>query len=194
MGAISPLSFRGAAHGPQDWEQTMFPEITRDEVFRIETMHLWLRWPVFADAEALAHIVDQDCHETSSSRDAAGTAPDRHRPLACRDGGGQRAASDARAERRRAGDRHRPCRTRSGPALPARVRRRDASARRGGGRSHADHDEMARRHPRTARSVHGPAARPVSSGRICGLVRAGLRRPLPSSARAGEGGPAKRAG
>lgn len=41
----------------------MFPEITRDEVFRIETMHLWLRWPVFADAEALAHIVDQDCHE-----------------------------------------------------------------------------------------------------------------------------------
>lgn len=28
----------------------MFPEITRDEVFRIESRRLWLRWPTVADA------------------------------------------------------------------------------------------------------------------------------------------------
>ena len=28
----------------------MFPEITRDDVFRIESRRLWLRWPVMADA------------------------------------------------------------------------------------------------------------------------------------------------
>lgn len=34
----------------------MFPEITRDEVFRIETRRLWLRWPMFADANDLADL------------------------------------------------------------------------------------------------------------------------------------------
>jgi RimJ/RimL family protein N-acetyltransferase len=28
----------------------MFPEIVRDEVFRLETRRLWLRWPTMADA------------------------------------------------------------------------------------------------------------------------------------------------
>jgi RimJ/RimL family protein N-acetyltransferase len=32
----------------------MFPEITRDDVFRLETRRLWLCWPARADAEALA--------------------------------------------------------------------------------------------------------------------------------------------
>ena len=32
----------------------MFPEITRDDVFRLETARLWLRWPVDADADAIA--------------------------------------------------------------------------------------------------------------------------------------------
>lgn len=32
----------------------MFPELTRDDVFRIETSRLWLRWPVLADAAAIA--------------------------------------------------------------------------------------------------------------------------------------------
>ena len=37
----------------------MFPEITRDDVFRLETRRLWLRWPETADAAALADIASQ---------------------------------------------------------------------------------------------------------------------------------------
>ena len=32
----------------------MFPEITRDDIFRLETQRLWLRWPRAADVEAIA--------------------------------------------------------------------------------------------------------------------------------------------
>jgi len=32
----------------------MFPELSRDDVFRIETRRLWLRWPRIADAAAMA--------------------------------------------------------------------------------------------------------------------------------------------
>ena len=32
----------------------MFPELTRDDVFRIETARLWLRWPRMADVAAIA--------------------------------------------------------------------------------------------------------------------------------------------
>ncbi|MEK4033195.1 GNAT family N-acetyltransferase [Methylocystis sp. IM3] len=31
----------------------MFPEITHDDVFRLETERMWLRWPRMADAEAI---------------------------------------------------------------------------------------------------------------------------------------------
>ena len=31
----------------------MFPDLTRDDVFRIETPRLWLRWPVVADSVAI---------------------------------------------------------------------------------------------------------------------------------------------
>jgi RimJ/RimL family protein N-acetyltransferase len=34
----------------------MFPEITRDDVFRLETRRLWLRWPRAADADAVTAI------------------------------------------------------------------------------------------------------------------------------------------
>lgn len=34
----------------------MFPEITRDDVFRLETRRLWMRWPVVGDAAALTAI------------------------------------------------------------------------------------------------------------------------------------------
>lgn len=34
----------------------MFPEITRDDVFRLETRRLWLRWPRANDAQAVARI------------------------------------------------------------------------------------------------------------------------------------------
>ncbi len=32
----------------------MFPEITHDDVFRLETERMWLRWPRMADAEAIS--------------------------------------------------------------------------------------------------------------------------------------------
>jgi RimJ/RimL family protein N-acetyltransferase len=35
----------------------IFPSLTRDEVFRLETPRLWLRWPTVADAMALRHWV-----------------------------------------------------------------------------------------------------------------------------------------
>lgn len=31
----------------------MFPDLTRDDVFRLETSRLWLRWPRMADAQAI---------------------------------------------------------------------------------------------------------------------------------------------
>lgn len=34
----------------------MFPEITRDDVFRLETERLWLRWPRAADADAIHRL------------------------------------------------------------------------------------------------------------------------------------------
>ncbi len=37
----------------------LFPWMTRDEVFRIETKRLWLRWPRLSDAEALHAIASQ---------------------------------------------------------------------------------------------------------------------------------------
>ncbi|AWN38397.1 GNAT family N-acetyltransferase [Methylobacterium radiodurans] len=34
----------------------MFPDLTRDDVFRIETRRLWLRWPTAKDAEAVLRL------------------------------------------------------------------------------------------------------------------------------------------
>ena len=31
----------------------MFPDLTRDDVFRLETRRLWLRWPRLADVQAI---------------------------------------------------------------------------------------------------------------------------------------------
>lgn len=36
---------------------TLFPSLTRDEVFRLETRRMWLRWPTAADAAALVKWV-----------------------------------------------------------------------------------------------------------------------------------------
>jgi RimJ/RimL family protein N-acetyltransferase len=38
----------------------MFPEIVRDDVFRLETRRLWLRWPRAADAPAIAAIASRN--------------------------------------------------------------------------------------------------------------------------------------
>jgi RimJ/RimL family protein N-acetyltransferase len=35
----------------------MFKDITRDDVYRIETRQLWLRWPRLSDAAAIAHYL-----------------------------------------------------------------------------------------------------------------------------------------
>jgi RimJ/RimL family protein N-acetyltransferase len=34
----------------------MFPDLTRDDVFRLETRRLWLRWPRQADVEAIVRL------------------------------------------------------------------------------------------------------------------------------------------
>lgn len=37
----------------------MFPDLTRDDVFRLETQRLWLRWPRASDAAAIRRIVSR---------------------------------------------------------------------------------------------------------------------------------------
>lgn len=38
----------------------MFKDITRDDVYRIETRRLWLRWPRLSDAAAIAHYLSDN--------------------------------------------------------------------------------------------------------------------------------------
>jgi RimJ/RimL family protein N-acetyltransferase len=51
----------GAAHseGPPERSQSMFPDLTRDDVFRLETRRLWLRWPRLADAQAIVRLAGE---------------------------------------------------------------------------------------------------------------------------------------
>ena len=37
----------------------MFPDLTRDDVFRLETRRLWLRWPRLADGQAIAGLAGE---------------------------------------------------------------------------------------------------------------------------------------
>jgi RimJ/RimL family protein N-acetyltransferase len=37
----------------------MFPDLTRDDVFRLETRRLWLRWPRHADAQAILRLAGE---------------------------------------------------------------------------------------------------------------------------------------
>ncbi|MCJ2063997.1 GNAT family N-acetyltransferase [Methylobacterium sp. J-088] len=37
----------------------MFPDLTRDDVFRIETQRLWLRWPTAKDAPAIVTLAGE---------------------------------------------------------------------------------------------------------------------------------------
>ena len=37
----------------------MFPDLTRDDVFRLETRRLWLRWPRLGDAPALERLASE---------------------------------------------------------------------------------------------------------------------------------------
>jgi RimJ/RimL family protein N-acetyltransferase len=55
----------------------MFPDLTRDDVFRLETSRLWLRWPRMADAQAiLRQAGDKVVAETT------GTVPHPYPPQA----------------------------------------------------------------------------------------------------------------
>ncbi|HVL70284.1 MAG TPA: GNAT family N-acetyltransferase [Beijerinckiaceae bacterium] len=37
----------------------MFPDLTRDDVFRLETRRLWLRWPRHADSQAMVRLAGE---------------------------------------------------------------------------------------------------------------------------------------
>jgi RimJ/RimL family protein N-acetyltransferase len=37
----------------------MFPDLTRDDVFRLETRRLWLRWPRLADVQAIVRLAGE---------------------------------------------------------------------------------------------------------------------------------------
>ena len=37
----------------------MFPDLTRDDVFRLETRRLWLRWARLADAQAIVRLAGE---------------------------------------------------------------------------------------------------------------------------------------
>jgi RimJ/RimL family protein N-acetyltransferase len=46
----------------------MFPDLTRDDVFRLETARLWLRWPRAADAVSLSKLAgDREVAEMTAS-------------------------------------------------------------------------------------------------------------------------------
>ena len=47
----------------------MFPDLLRDDVFRLETRRLWLRWPRAADAALIASLEgEQDMAEMTAYR------------------------------------------------------------------------------------------------------------------------------
>ena len=43
--STSPSCFPGPGRAHSDRSKTMFPDLTRDDVFRLETRRLWLRTP-----------------------------------------------------------------------------------------------------------------------------------------------------
>ena len=52
----------------------MFPDIIREDIFRLETRRLWLRWPILADAaEAVGFLGSDDMPESSSGDPYAAT-------------------------------------------------------------------------------------------------------------------------
>jgi len=46
----------------------MFPDLTRDDVFRLETRRLWLRWPRQADAPAILRLAGEKAVAEMTSR------------------------------------------------------------------------------------------------------------------------------
>jgi RimJ/RimL family protein N-acetyltransferase len=56
VGITSPSSFWGLTRPAWIGAEKMFPDLTRDDVFRLETRRLWLRWPRHADGQAVVHL------------------------------------------------------------------------------------------------------------------------------------------
>ncbi len=54
--AVSPFVASGAEL-VFAWSWLMFPEITHDDIFRLETERMWLRWPRLSDAESVTQLV-----------------------------------------------------------------------------------------------------------------------------------------
>lgn len=46
----------------------MFPDLTRDDVFRIETRRLWLRWPQARDAAAIVRLAGEQAVAEMTAR------------------------------------------------------------------------------------------------------------------------------
>ena len=57
--STSPSSFQGPGRARPDRSKTMFPDLTRDDVFRLETRRLWLRWPRLADVQAIVRLAGE---------------------------------------------------------------------------------------------------------------------------------------
>lgn len=53
--AVSPFVASGAEL-VFAWSWLMFPEITHDDIFRLETERMWLRWPRLSDAETFTQF------------------------------------------------------------------------------------------------------------------------------------------
>ncbi len=53
----------------------MFPDLTRDDVFRLETRRLWLRWPRRADAQAILRQAGEKAVAEMTSRIAHPLSP-----------------------------------------------------------------------------------------------------------------------
>ena len=53
----------------------MFPELTRDDVFRLETRRLWLRWPRMADATAILKLAGEKAVAEMTASDVAPYLP-----------------------------------------------------------------------------------------------------------------------
>ena len=123
--AAFPSSFRGPPRRAPRWSGVeMFPDLARDDVFRLETARLWLRWPRAADAAAI---------ERYCSRWEVAAAHRPHSPSLS--GGLRRALHLRRARRQRVGTRPDPG---AHPAARhARSARRDQPRRPRPGAPHA---------------------------------------------------------
>ncbi len=161
----------------------MFPDIIREDIFRLETRRLWLRWPVLADAGDAAGFLGSDSTPESTSGDpfaarpvaaevpaAAAILAELARRQRCRDRSfarpdreRSRPAQHRRRQPRAGARQHRPMRPAAAGLARFPSRRTGARDRsrsgHGGHRLHADRDPARRGLVACARSRLPPRAR-----------------------------------